>query len=163
MELEKLVREAKDNLLKYLNEPNGFVIKDATIGQIPEGLTPDIIRDLFEIGLKFGHLCESNKIGFKASLEPLSLVMQFVNAKDNGFGGTDGFVINIAGTGIVHRPSLINLQNGLSMMWSQDIDVSMVPEFIKKVDIYAENNGNKVNGQRVTDYTPAENILSTLN
>lgn len=129
----------KESFLEVGKEINGFEILEAENG--PEGLTGQLLWDLWDIGVKFGSFFEKG-IGFKAP----PLVMELYDFRDNGINGSLGFIIGKC------RPSystdegvsFIELKNGIQVIWDNGFTVDDVHDIVKKIDIFALSQGIKV-------------------
>ncbi|MCC2632038.1 MAG: hypothetical protein K0S20_737 [Patescibacteria group bacterium] len=128
----------------------GFTIVEQMIGKAHEGITPELLRNLWDIIAKWGArstkgmgLTSPNENGF--SIE----AFHFSHRND---GGGDGFSIAPSRRSdimLVNNSCMFSLKNGMQVMWDLTLDPSDVLLEIAAMDDLAEANSLKRDGERV--------------
>lgn len=134
----------KGTLLRAGKDLDGFKVVE---GQAPDGLSPQILWDLWDISVKFGNVFE-NGVSFRT----LELAVDIYDYRGNNRGGTLGFTIakNRSSGLMSEGVQMFDLQNGMNVMWDMGHTIADIQGFIKEIDDFAIKNGMKVEGQRIT-------------
>lgn len=145
------MNRVKKRLLDYLKDVSGFEIKEVSIGEpAPTNLTPEILWNLWDIGLKFGQEIEKG-FGFKLIFGDIGMVMEFYGYLENGAGGRDGFIVSKPSKNalsIIESPVFIDLKNGINLVWSKQLEASDILLCIDEVNRIATATGEMENGVR---------------
>lgn len=152
----------RTRLLEYLKDMSGFEIKKIEIGgPLPKELNSEILWNLWDIGLKFGQEIPKG-FGFKITFGNIGLIMEFHGFLENGEGGKDGFVVSKpsgAKLAFVESPVLLELKNGVGLMWSNKIEIPDVLACIAEVDRIATKVGEMENGIRIARLFPISKTM----
>jgi len=134
----------KNDFLEVGESVEGFEIIDS---EMPiEELTPPILWNLWDIGVKFGILFEKG-IRFKAS----SLYMELYDFRGNGRGGSAGMCV------FKSRPSqltdegtfFLTLQNDMLVTWDRGFTAAEIRSIIGEIDDYARSEEMMIDGKRL--------------
>ncbi len=141
-----------ERILNYLRDKSGFEIKNIIMGNpVPEGMTSEILWNIWDIGLKFGQQIPKG-LGFKMTFGEISLLIELYGFRGNDVGGKDGFVVSrLNGTkfSTVESPIYVELSNNLNLMWSKKITSYDALRCIEEIDRIAIKNGDMKDGIRI--------------
>ena len=108
----------------------GFEVIRAVVGEVPRGLTAELLWDLWDICVKFGQPSEQT-LGFRFGES--GLVMSAHNAAQRCEGGVNGLSIAKASCqrfANISNPTLLELRNGMNVLWDGALDPASVAMMI---------------------------------
>jgi len=138
------------NLLKYLDDQNGFQVVGVQAGKDPGPLPEDLLWNLFDIVLKFGQLSRKG-MGFRANFGTIGVFLEVHNFKGDPGGGVDGFFISKSSDGpfsSLQAISLLTLKNDVHLMWDTRFDLEILQQIVLRIDEFAIEEGYMVEGKR---------------
>ncbi len=147
---------AKKNLLKYLKDISGFEVTNSSSDTAPEGLTGELLYNLFDIGLKFStDMSARGGVVFKVFLDntDIGIVMELFESSKNEKIGRDTFLIAmIRGSGIQiieGDPIILELENGIGVVWDSELEVHDLEALVETIDEFAKKNLQIRKGERL--------------
>ncbi len=164
-----MIDEQLDYLTRLSDDVRGFEVADCTIGALPDGVAPELLRDLWEVCIKFGSLLEptmagSLRVGFTLRN---TLMMELVDARhlSDGVAGMtvvkhkpverNVLVVEHGGVRMSTRVvefmpgTICDLRNGLRITWDKALSEEDVEAAIRETDDLAAQAGEIVDGKRV--------------
>ncbi len=132
---------AKSDFLRVGEDVNGFEI--VSLRNAPDGITSQILWDLWDITVKFGKLIEGHAIKLKC-LQP-ELVMELSIHK------VGNIMVVRYGKPYLKKGGtfLFSLDNEVRVVWDRGLLVPQAAEMITAVDEIAKLIGMKVDGSRI--------------
>ncbi len=141
--MKKKIEMTKHDFLRLGQSVEGFTAVNPD--SVPPGLTPVVLWDLWDMGVKFGQWVPKG-IGFKTC----DLMLEMYNFRQRGGSGSDGFTVGrVRESGIMDDGVFFfQLRNGMHIMWDKGFSVVEVQMVIKMTDEVAEAVGEKVGSTR---------------
>lgn len=137
----------REAFLKLGEDRAGFEIVSTRMGSLPDGLTQELLWELWDIGAKFGQPTMKGLVFFQSPI-----LMELYHFSDRDTGGIDGFaVFGVKEKGVLPvmgMSVLLELKNGMAVMWDSKIVVREVLEIIPRIDEHAEECGHYRDGVR---------------
>lgn len=135
----------KDRFAEIGKDPQSFVVIS---GETPEGLTSDLLHNLWNFASRFAGGLEGEKGGLTLRHEEMLIVLY--DFRNNGQGGMPGMNIfkvresRTTDEGVF----MLGLTSDIKVMWDRGMTVERVTELVRNIDKLAEEHGDLVDGER---------------